>query len=89
MPVLFTSNFDDMRFESKMNKLEWRQYFPILSLWVIFGRSKAAYSTVGDQKFELVQDFYGYPHYLLSYRLCIFIVLKRDLFVYRDDSLTS
>ena len=27
--------------------------------------------------------------YLLSPRLCWFIVLKRDLFVYRDDSLTS
>ena len=27
--------------------------------------------------------------YLLSPRLCFFIVLKRDLFVYRDDSLTS
>ena len=27
--------------------------------------------------------------YLLSTRLCFFIVLKRALFVYRDDSLTS
>ena len=27
--------------------------------------------------------------YLLSPRLCFFIVFKRDLFVYRDDSLTS
>ena len=27
--------------------------------------------------------------YLLSDRLCFFIVLKRDLFVYRDDSLSS
>ena len=27
--------------------------------------------------------------YLLSPRLCFFIVLKRDLFVYRDDSLMS
>ena len=27
--------------------------------------------------------------YPLSPRLCFFIVLKRDLFVYRDDSLTS
>ena len=27
--------------------------------------------------------------YLLSPRLCFFIVLKRDLFDYRDDSLTS
>ena len=27
--------------------------------------------------------------YLLSPCLCFFIVLKRDLFVYRDDSLTS
>ena len=27
--------------------------------------------------------------YLLSPRLCFFIVLKRDLFVYRDDSSTS
>ena len=27
--------------------------------------------------------------YLLSPRLNIFIVLKRDLFIYRDDSLTS
>ena len=26
--------------------------------------------------------------YLLSPRLCFFIVLKRDLFVYRDDLLT-
>ena len=26
--------------------------------------------------------------YMLSLRLCFFIVLKRDLFVYRDDSLT-
>ena len=27
--------------------------------------------------------------YLLSPRLCFFIVLKRDLFFYHDDSLTS
>ena len=27
--------------------------------------------------------------YLLSPRLCFFIILKRDLFVYRDDSFTS
>ena len=27
--------------------------------------------------------------YLSNPRLCFFIVLKRDLFVYRDDSLTS
>ena len=27
--------------------------------------------------------------YLLSPHLCFFIILKRDLFVYRDDSLTS
>ena len=27
--------------------------------------------------------------YLLSPRLCLVIVFKRDLFVYRDDSLTS
>ena len=27
--------------------------------------------------------------YLLIPRLCFFIVLKLDLFVYRDDSLTS
>ena len=27
--------------------------------------------------------------YLLSPRFCFFTVLKRDLFVYRDDSLTS
>ena len=27
--------------------------------------------------------------YLLSPRLCFFIVLKLDLFVFRDDSLTS
>ena len=27
--------------------------------------------------------------YLLSPRLCFFIVLKRDLFVYHDDSMTS
>ena len=27
--------------------------------------------------------------YLLSPRLCFFIVLKRDLSVYRDDSLTN
>ena len=27
--------------------------------------------------------------YLLNPRLCFFIVLKRDLFVYRDDSLSS
>ena len=26
--------------------------------------------------------------YLLSHRLCFFIILKRDLFVYLDDSLT-
>ena len=27
--------------------------------------------------------------YLLSLRLCFFLVLNRDLYVYRDDSLTS
>ena len=35
MPVLVTNNFDD-DIQSKMNKLAWRRYFPIISLWEIF-----------------------------------------------------
>ena len=31
MPVLVTSNFDD-----DLNKLAWRHYFPIITLWNIF-----------------------------------------------------
>ena len=34
MPVLVTSNFDDVR--SKMNELAWRHHFPIISLWEMF-----------------------------------------------------
>ena len=43
-----------------MNKLAWRQYFPIISLWEIFRRSRAANSVVSDPiwpKFKLVRDF--------------------------------
>ena len=36
------------------------------------------------------RDLYlSHDTYLLRPRLCFFIVLKRDLFVYRDDSLAS
>ena len=34
MPVLATSNFDEIR--SKMNELAWRQHFPNISLWKTF-----------------------------------------------------
>ena len=42
---------------------------------------------------ETTREFKSLWHlltlYLLSPRLCFFIVLNRDLFVYRDDLLTS
>ena len=46
--------------QSKMNKLAWRQHFPIISLWEIFICSRAAKSIVSGPiwpEFELVQDF--------------------------------
>ena len=45
---------------SKINELAWRQHFPIISLWDIFRRSRAANSVVSGPtwpKFELVRDF--------------------------------
>ena len=44
---------------SKMNEIAWRQHFPIISLWEIWRRSRAAYSVVSGpiwSKFELVRD---------------------------------
>ena len=43
-----------------MNELAWRHHFPILSLWEIFRRSRAANFLVSSPiwpKFELVRDF--------------------------------
>ena len=43
-----------------MNKLAWRHYFPIISLWEFFRRSRAANSVVSSPiwpKFKLVRDF--------------------------------
>ena len=48
-----------MMIRSKMNELAWRQHFPIISLWKIFRRSRAANSVVSSPiwpKFELVRD---------------------------------
>ena len=44
MPVLVTSNFDDDSI--KMNELALRHHFPIISLWEIFRRLRAANSVV-------------------------------------------
>ena len=44
---------------------------------------------VPEKSFEGVTQLSRNTLYLLSPRLCFFIVLKRDLFVFRDDSLTS
>ena len=44
----------------QMNKLAWRQHFPIISLWEIFRRSRVANSVVSSPiwpTFELVRDF--------------------------------
>ena len=51
-----------MRIRSKMNELAWRHHFPIISLWAIFRRSRAAAcnSVVSCRiwpKFELIRDF--------------------------------
>ena len=65
-----------MMIRSKMNKLPWRHHFPIISLWEIFRRSRAANSVVSGQiwpKFELVQDF---MHVLFTYK-------------YMEDRITS
>ena len=54
MPVLVTSNFDDGSI--KMNELAWRHHFPIISLWEIHRRSRAANSVFNGPiwpKFEL------------------------------------
>ena len=45
---------------SKMNELAWRHHFPIISVWAIFRRSRAANSVVSGPtwpKFELVREF--------------------------------
>ena len=45
---------------SKINDLAWRQHFPIISLWKLFSRSRAANSVVSGPiwpKLELVRDF--------------------------------
>ena len=45
---------------SKMNELAWRQHFPIISLWEIFRRSRAANSVVRCPiwpKCQLIRDF--------------------------------
>ena len=58
MLVLVTSNFNDDLI--KKNELAWRHHFPIISLWEIFRRSRAADSVVSGPiwpKFELVRDF--------------------------------
>ena len=49
-----------MIIRSKMNKLAWRHYFPIISIVEIFRSSRAANSVVSGPiwpKFELVRDF--------------------------------
>ena len=49
-----------MMSRSKMNELAWRHHFPIISLWEIFRRSRAANSVVSGPswlKSELVRDF--------------------------------
>ena len=58
MSVLVTSNL--MMIRSKMNELAWRHHFPIISVWEIFRRSRAANTVVSGPiwpKFELVRDF--------------------------------
>ena len=53
---------------------------------VLFGfRFPMVFGRLADQDLHLSRN----TLYLLSPRLCFFIVLKRDLFVYHDDSLTS
>ena len=49
---------------SKMNELAWRHHFPIISLWKIFKRSRAANSIVSCLiwlKVKLVRDFMHVP----------------------------
>ena len=49
-----------MMIRSKIKELAWRQHFPIISLWEIFRRSRAANSVVSGPiwlKFKLVRDF--------------------------------
>ena len=48
------------KIRSKMNELAWRHHFPIISLWEIFRRSRAANSIVSGPiwpKLKLLQDF--------------------------------
>ena len=49
-----------MMIRSKMNELAWRHHFPIVSLWEIFRRSRAANSVVSGPiwpQFEFLRDF--------------------------------
>ena len=49
-----------MTIRSKMNKLAWRDHFPITGLWKIFSTSRASNALVSGPigpKFELLQDF--------------------------------
>ena len=57
MAVLVTSKFDEVPIK---NERAWRHLFPIISLWEIFRRSRAANSIVSGPiwpKVKLLQDF--------------------------------
>ena len=56
MPVLVTATM----IRSNMNELAWRQHFPIISLWEIFRRSRAANPVDSGPiwpKFEIIRNF--------------------------------
>ena len=64
MAVLVTSKFDEDT--SKMNELAWRHHFPIISLWEIFKRSRAANSVVSGPIWPRVKLRRGFMHVLIT-----------------------
>ena len=55
-----------MKIRSKMNKLAWRHHFPIVSLWEIFRRSRAANSIVCGPIWPKVKFLQDYMHVLVT-----------------------
>ena len=51
---------------SKMNKLAWRYHFPIISLWEIFRRSRAANSIVSGPIWPKVKCLQDFMHVLVT-----------------------
>ena len=54
------------KIRSKMNELAWRHHFPIISLWEIFRRSRAANSIVSGPIWPRVKLLRDFMHVLVT-----------------------